>query len=208
MGFPKSVWSLTPWRLGEEIIERGASQGAKVEYVPKDTLCEDAFPSTYVCFLFKRWEKMDLEYSYNFSLLGCSYLASASFIPSGKSNHPFSLTAKSLQSCPTLCEPIDSSPPGSPIPGILQAKTLEWFTISFSNARKWKVKVKSLSHVRLLATPWTAVYQAPPSIGFSRQEYWSGLPLPSPPSVLSGAQSGEEEIGKWGNARTCIQSVA
>ena len=88
--------------------------------------------------------------------------------------------AKSRQSCPTLCDPIDGSPPGSPIPGILQARTLESVAISFSNAWKWKVKVKSLSHVQLLATPWTAAYQAPPSMGFSRQEYWSGLPLPSP----------------------------
>ena len=89
--------------------------------------------------------------------------------------------AKSLQLCPTMCDPIDSSPPGSPIPGILQARTLEWVAISSSNAWKWKVKVKSFSHVRLFATLWTAAYQAPPSMGFSRQEYWSGLPLPSPP---------------------------
>ena len=88
--------------------------------------------------------------------------------------------AKSLQSCPTLCDPIDSSPPGSAVPGILQATTLEWIAISFSNAWKWKVKAKSLSRVRLFVTPWTAVHQAPPSMGFSRQEYWSGVPLPSP----------------------------
>ena len=88
--------------------------------------------------------------------------------------------AKLLQSCLTLCDPIDGSPPGSPVPGILQARTLEWVDISFSNAWKWKVKVKSLSRVRLLATPWTAAHQAPLSMGFSRQEYWSGLPLPSP----------------------------
>ena len=88
--------------------------------------------------------------------------------------------AKSLQSCPTLCDPIDGSPPDSPVPGILQARVLEWVAISFSNAWKWKVKVNSLSLVRLLATRWTAAYQAPPSMGFSRQEYWSGLPLPSP----------------------------
>ena len=75
---------------------------------------------------------------------------------------------------------IDSSPPGFPIPGILQARTLEWVAISFSNAWKWKVKVKSLSHVQPSATPWTAAFQAPPSIGFSRQEYWSRVPLPSP----------------------------
>ena len=87
--------------------------------------------------------------------------------------------AKSLQSCPTLCDPIDGSPPGSPVPGILQARTLEWVAISFSNAWKGKVKVKSLSHVRLLETSWPAAYQAPPSLGFSRQEYWSGVPLPS-----------------------------
>ena len=90
--------------------------------------------------------------------------------------------AKSLQSCPTLCDPIDGSPPGSPVPGILQARTLEWVAISFSNAWKRKGKVKSLSHVRLLVTPWTAAYQAPPSMGFSRQEYWSGVPVPSPAS--------------------------
>ena len=85
--------------------------------------------------------------------------------------------AKSLQSCLILCDPIDGSPPGSPVPGILQARTLEWVAISFSNAWKWKVKVKLLSCVWLFATPWTAVYQAPPSMGFSRQEYWSGVPL-------------------------------
>ena len=85
-------------------------------------------------------------------------------------------TAKSLQSCPTLCDPIDGSPPGFPVPGVLLARTLEWVAICFSNAWKWKVKVKSLSHVRLFVTPWTAAYQAPPSMGFSRQEYWSGVP--------------------------------
>ena len=88
--------------------------------------------------------------------------------------------AKSLQSCPTLCDPIDGSPPGSRIPGILQAKTLEWVAISFSNAWKRKVKVKSVSRVWLFTTPWTAAYQAPPPMAFSRQEYWSGVPLPSP----------------------------
>ena len=87
--------------------------------------------------------------------------------------------AKSLQSCLTLCNPIDGSPSGSPVPGILQARTLEWVAISFSNAWKWKVKVKLLSRVRLCATPWTAAHQAPPSVGFSRQEYWSGVPFPS-----------------------------
>ena len=96
--------------------------------------------------------------------------------------------AKSLQSCPTLCNPIDGSPPGSSVHGILQARTLEWVAISFSNAWKWKVKVKLLSHVWLLATPWTAAQQAPPSMGFSRQEYWSGVPLPSPVKSAYGCK--------------------
>ena len=89
----------------------------------------------------------------------------------------YAAAAKSLQSCPTLCDPRGGSPPGSPVPGILQARTLERVAISFSNAWKWKVKVKSLSPVRLFATPWTAAHQAPLSVGVSRQEYWSGVPL-------------------------------
>ena len=93
----------------------------------------------------------------------------------------------------SLCNPADCSPPGSPIPGILQARTLEWVTISFSNAWKWKVKVKLLSHVRLFETPWTAAYQAPPSLGFSRQEYWSGVPLPSPSEWLVHSNG----VGFW-----------
>ena len=102
--------------------------------------------------------------------------------PAGKPKH--CTAAKSLQSCPTLWDPIDRSPPGSTVPGILQARTLEWVAISFSNTWKWKVKVKSLSRARLLASPWTAAHQAPPSMGFSRQEYWSGVPLPSPSIAL------------------------
>ena len=99
----------------------------------------------------------------------------------------------SLQSCPTLRHPIDGRPSGSPVPGILQARTLEWVAISFSNAWKWKVKVKvkSLSRVWLLVTPWAAAHQAPLSMGFSRQEYWSGVSLPSP-----GVICGEEKTNK------------
>ena len=93
--------------------------------------------------------------------------------------------AKSCQSCPTLCNPRDGSPPGSPVPGILQATTLEWVAISFSNAWKWKVKIES-GVAQLCLTPWTAAYQAPPSTGFSRQEYWSGVPLPSPRVFFGG----------------------
>ena len=105
--------------------------------------------------------------------------------------------AKSLQSCPTLCDPIDGSPSGSTVPEILQARTLEWVAITFSNAWKWKVKVKSLSHVRLFETPWTAAYQAPASMGFSRQEYWSGVPLPSPLTC--------PPTGKW--LKNCSTSI-
>ena len=94
---------------------------------------------------------------------------------------------KSLQSCPTLCDPRDGSPP---TPVILQARTLEWVAISFFNAWKWKVTVKSRSRVRLLATPWTAAYQAPPSMGFSRQEYWSGVPLWPKPRTLTTPNGG------------------
>ena len=119
--------------------------------------------------------------------LWLKFLVSKSWIGRGFISHKHFLSlpaaaaaAKSLQLCPTLCDPIDGNPPGSPIPGILQARTLEWVAISFSNAWKWKVKVKSLSCVRLLAIPWTAAYQAPPSMGFCRQQYWSGVPLPSP----------------------------
>ena len=109
--------------------------------------------------------------------------------------------AKSLQSCPTLCDPIDGSPPGSPVPGILQAGTLEWVAISFSNAWKWKVKGKSFSRVQLLAIPWTVAHQAPSSVGFSRQGYWSGVPLPSPVIGYRGAQrqkaSSEKKPNRW-----------
>ena len=110
-----------------------------------------------------------------------AFLVPACASPSPAFLMMYSATAKSLQSCLTLCDPIDGSlAHHAPIPGILQARTLEWVAISFSDAWKWKVKVKSLSRVRLLATPWIVAYQAPPSMGFSRQEYWSGMPLPSP----------------------------
>ena len=102
------------------------------------------------------------------------------FLYQNKISFPFLLLRLLLSrfSHVQLCDPRDGSPPGSPIPGILQARTLEWVAISFSNAWKWKVKVKSLSRIRLFATPWTAAYQAPPSMGFSRQEYLSGLLCP------------------------------
>ena len=106
----------------------------------------------------------------------CLYFSGCSYNPPSLALSA-AAAAKLLQSCPTLCDPIDGSPPGSPVPGILQARTLEWVAISFSSAWKWKVKVKALSHVWLFATPWTAANQAPPSMGFSRQEYWSGVPL-------------------------------
>ena len=92
---------------------------------------------------------------------------------------PHPAAAKLLQSCSTMCDSIDGSPSGSPVPEILQARTLEWVAISFSHAWKWKVKGKSLSCIWLFVTPWTAAYQALPPMVFSRQEYWSGVPLPS-----------------------------
>ena len=120
--------------------------------------------------------------------------------------------AMSLHSCLTLCDHIDGSPPGSLIPGFLQARTLEWVAISFSSAWKWKVKVKSLSRVRLVATPWTATYQAPLSLGFSRQEYWSGVPLPSPNVSAIKQQrtvSNPQEMGnKWGEPYECPSFLA
>ena len=130
-----------------------------------------------------------------------------------------SAAAKSLQSCPILRDPIDGSPPGSPVPGILQARTLEWVAISFSNAWKWKVKVKSFSRVWLLATPWTAAYQAPPSVGFSRQEYWSGVPSPSPTLMYSRSllvvyfiySCEERRLFKWEHRfpiRPCLLTTA
>ena len=105
--------------------------------------------------------------------------------------------AKLLQSCLTLCDPMDCSSPGFSIHGILQARTLERVAISFSNAWKWKVKVKSLSRVWLLATPWTAAYQAPASMGFSGQQYWSGVPLPSPHWKLLRSVLRQSKRGRW-----------
>ena len=110
-----------------------------------------------------------------------------------RGNDKAAAAAKSHQSCLTLCDPIDGSPPGFPVPGILQARTLEWFAVSFSNEWKWKVRVKSLSRVRLFMTPWTAAYWAPPPMGVPRQEYWRGLPLPSP--MIK--QMGKNMNNKW-----------
>ena len=122
-------------------------------------------------------------------------------------DHAATAAAKSRQSCPTLCNPTDGSPPGSPLRGTLQARTLEWVAISFSNAWKWKVKVKSLSCIWLLVTPWTAAYQAPPSMGFSKQEYWSGVPLPSPTRPWSNSNSEAEELKESINKVTNLLHV-
>ena len=121
-----------------------------------------------VSIVFKATPRMEQKWQAFCQTLSCTVFPSAA-----------AAAAKSLQSYPTLCDPRDGSPLGSPIPGILRARTQEWVAISFSNAWKWKVKVKSLSCVRLLVTPWTAAYQAPPPMGFSRQEYWSGVPSSS-----------------------------
>ena len=155
--------------LEEELNERGnASAENRRKIVERDyTRNEDDMSTEFVWLASQIWFLVN--YFWNMGVFQSNVLLAAA-----------AAAAKSLQSCPTLCDPIDGSPPGSPVPGILQARTLEWVAISFSNAWKWKVKVKSLSHVRLLATPWTVAYQAPLSMGFSRQEYWSGLPLLSP----------------------------
>ena len=133
-------------------------------------LCQSS-PSGIPCPI----RKSDLLLAYPSSLKPTFYTAAAA-------------AAKSCQSCLTLCDSIDGSPPGSPVPGILQARTLEWVAISFSNACKWKVKVKLLSHVRPSATPWTAAFQGPPSMGFSRPEYWSGVPLPSSALAINNSK--------------------
>ena len=133
-------------------------------------LCYKSHP-----YILKIYRKLSLilKAFYKCLILFCSTL----FLFSPSQIHTTHYTAAA---CPTLCDPVDSSPPGSPVPGILQARTLEWGAISFSNLGKWKVKAKSLSRVRLFATPWAAAYRAPLSMGFSRQEHWSGVPLPSP----------------------------
>ena len=125
------------------------------------------------------WTTKAFQVSFYFVIVNVSFLSEGTIQWSTLWSQA-AAAAVSLQSCPTPCDPIDGSPPGSPVPGILQARTLEWVAISFSNAWKLRVKVKSLSRVWPSATPWTAAHQAPPSMGFSRQEYWSGVPLPSP----------------------------
>ena len=130
---------------------------------------------------------MDVSYNYYIVGIGADLMEikeekcteNRCYLPENNSPFTAAAAAKSLQSFSTLCDPAGGSPPGSPVPGILQARTLEWVAISFSNAWKWKVKVKSLSRIQLVETPWTAAYQASLSMGFSRQEYWSGVPLPS-----------------------------
>ena len=147
------------------------------------------------------WAEDSKPASYTYNQTGSGIGAIGVGRPEGGVSAAAAAAAKSLQSCPTLCDPIDGSPPGSPIPGILQAGTLEWVGISFSNAWKWKVKVKSLSPVRLFVTPWTVAYQAPPSMGFSRQEYWSGVPSPSPEGIWGSRYCEDLEsqgVQPWG----------
>ena len=152
-----SMWEdIGQWGLNKVC---SAGSGKDFCFVKKDAIQRFPFPSSHLV------------------VWGCDAWSCYSYLITATA-------AKSLQSCPALCNPIDGSPSGSPIPGILQARTLEWVAIAFSNAWKWKVKVKSLSRVQLLATPWTAAHQAPPSMGFSRQEYWSGVPLPSLYGIL------------------------
>ena len=137
---------------------------------------ESIFPKSYIT-----WGQIsDLSLTGKVHLLQLLVTDGHSLSEISNSTRVTCAAAKLLQLCPTRCDPLDGSPPGTAVPGILQARTLEWVAISFSNAWKWKVKVKSLSRFQLLATPWSAAYKAPPSMGFSRQKYWSGVPSPSP----------------------------
>ena len=144
---------------------RGILQARILEWVAMPSSRGSSWPrdQTYVSHVYLHWQ-----------------VGSLPLAPTGKPILGHAAAAKSLQSCLTLCDSHRRQPTRLPIPGILQSRTLEWVAISFSSVWKWKVKVKSLSCVWLLATPWTTAYQAPSSMGFSRQEYWSGGPLPSP----------------------------
>ena len=187
------TWCEHRHKLGKERLSRKSVEAGgwerQVRTVGTHSSCWEpasASPSIECLGLGVTWSGMNLAVTATFTWNWASYVISPSFrflsCRTGMARVPSAAAAaaKSLQSCPTLCNPIDGSPPGSPVPGILQARTLEWVAISFSNAWKWKVKMKPLSHVRLLMTPWTAAYQASPSMGFSRQEDWSGSPVPSP----------------------------
>ena len=167
---------LTFWVLGEWTNEQHAGHLYKVNpyFIPPSLICDPNQSPVLLVVLPNPRAFLKLQQR----LSHPRHLHFQSFILPCSSKTAAGAAANLHQSCPTLCDPIYSSPPGSPIPGILQARTLEWAAISSSNAWKWKVK--SLSHVRLLATPWIIAYQAPPSMGFSRQEHWSGVPLPSP----------------------------
>ena len=167
---------------GQRSLVGHSPWGCKELDATKHSTCTCLTHEYYVLF------KMSQEYLHPYGWIFIEFCGRGWFqgrVKQGRSpidtgNQNAAAAAKSLQSCLTLCDPIDGSPPSSRVPGILQARTLEWVAISFSNAWKWEVKGKSLSHVWLLVTPWTIAYQAPPSMRFSRQEYWSGVPLPSP----------------------------
>ena len=158
------------WRPGLNSPRLCYTWGASVT-IHSHPICQATW---YLCFLYYVMLSCLWAYIQDFFSLSLEFTISSLITPAAAA------AAKSLQSCPTLYDPTDSSPPGSSVPGILQARTLERVAISFSNAWKWKVKMKSLSCVQLFTTSWPAAYQAPPSMGVCRQEYWSGVPLPSP----------------------------
>ena len=166
----------------------------------RDVLIVKLFPEMFLYFHQSQW---NISVSAQCHLHLCyqqKYLNSISTLI------PTTATAKSLQSCPTLCNPIDGIPSDSAIFGILQSRILEWVAISFSNAWKWKVKVKLLSRVWLFVTPWTAAHQGPLSMGFSRQEYWSGVPLPSPRGRRIECSDWEEETAFGPFYRTGLET--
>ena len=178
------------WTILQSYSNQSYSTGQKLKQISETKQSQEINPCTYGQCMTKKatiYSREDSPFSKwcweNWTAINKRIKLNHSLTPYTKINSKWTAAAaaaKLLQSCPTLCDPIDGSPPGSTIPGILQARTLEWVAISFSNVWKGKVKVKSLSRVQLLATPWSAAYQALPSMGFSRQEYWSGVPLPSP----------------------------
>ena len=175
-----SSWTSATWQVS--VLDRGVDEPGEKDPSWQLTVSERWLYVRCYATCLSGIISLDL----NINLARSILLISSGMVSDGWSNNSLQITAaaaaKSLQSCPTLCDPRDGSPPGSPVPGILQARTLEWVDISFSSAWKWKVKVKSLIRVRLLATSWTAAHQAPLSMGFARQECWSGVPSPSPPN--------------------------
>ena len=191
-GEPGGLPSMGSHRVGHDWSDLAAACERKIHFSsPKATVFWSPFNSSLAILWYINWHQIWKGAMYkNLKTRGTGvanrwWVTWKQILENGK---PVTLlaaaaAAKWLQSCLTLCDPIDSSPSGYPVSGILQARTLEWVAISFCNAWKWKLKLQLLNRVRLLETPWTAAYQVPP-MGFPRQEYWSWLSLPSPTLLM------------------------